>query len=66
MYYLRHYFFKLYREINFCYKDFSVHVFPFLLKSKTNLINLRKFNSHLQYYKINSSSSIKLHKDLQV
>ena len=32
----------------------------FHLKSKTNLVTLRKCNSHLKYYKINLSFSIKL------
>ena len=36
--------------------------FHFYLKSKTNLLTLRKCNSHLQYYKIDSSFSIKLQK----
>ena len=30
------------------------------MKSKTNLVTLRKFNSNLQYYKIDLSFSIKL------
>ena len=34
--------------------------FLFHLKSKTNLLTLRKCNSHLQYYKIDLSFSIKL------
>ena len=34
--------------------------FLFHLKSKINLVTLRKFNSHLQYYKIDLSFSIKL------
>ena len=34
--------------------------FHFYLKSKTNLVTLRKFDSHLQYNKIDSSFSIKL------
>ena len=33
----------------------------FHLKSKTNLVTLRKCNSHLQYYKIDLNFSIKLH-----
>ena len=33
--------------------------FVFHLKSKTNLVTLRKCNSHLKYYKIDSSFSIK-------
>ena len=33
----------------------------FHLKSKTNLVTLRKCNSHLQYYKVDLSFSIKLH-----
>ena len=32
----------------------------FHLKLKKNLVTLRKFNSHLQYYKIDLSFSIKL------
>ena len=34
--------------------------FLFHLKSKTNLLTLKKCNSHLQYYKIDLSFSIKL------
>ena len=34
--------------------------FLFHLQSKTKLVTLRKCNSHLQYYKIDSSLSIKL------
>ena len=34
--------------------------FLFHLKSKTNLVTLRKCNSHLQYYNIDLSFSIKL------
>ena len=34
--------------------------FLFHLKSKKNLVTLRKCNSHLQYYKIDLSFSIKL------
>ena len=34
--------------------------FFFHLKSKTNLVTLRKYNSHTQYYKIDQSFSIKL------
>ena len=34
--------------------------FLFHLKSKTNLVTLKKFNLHLKYYKLDSSFSIKL------
>ena len=34
--------------------------FLFHLKSKANLVTLQKSNSHLQYYKIDLSFSIKL------
>ena len=34
--------------------------FLFHLKLKTNSLTLRKYNSHLQYYKIDLNSSIKL------
>ena len=41
-------------------KALSKFNFFFHLKSKTNLVTLRKCNSHLQYYKIDLSFSIKL------
>ena len=34
----------------------------FLLKTETNLVTLKKCNSHLQYYKIDLNFSIKLQK----
>ena len=40
-------------------RDLSKFNFFFHLKSKTNLVSLRKCNSHLQYYKIDLSFSIK-------
>ena len=40
-------------------RDLSKLNFLFHLKSKTNLVILRKCNSHLQYYKIGLIFSIK-------
>ena len=40
--------------------EFVLSFFLFHLKPKTNLVTSRKFNSHLQYYKIDLSFSIKL------
>ena len=45
----------------FC-RELSKLNFLFHLKSITNLVTLRKCNSHIQYYKIYFSSSIKLQK----
>ena len=42
-------------------RDLSKLNFLFDLKSQINLVTLRKFNSYLQYYKIDLSFSIKLH-----
>ena len=41
-------------------KALSILIFLFYLKSKTNLVTLKKFYSHLQYYKIDLIFSIKL------